>query len=144
MHIYEYLYSYARVYVFVVVVQSPSCVQPFVTPWTAAHQASLSFTLSWSLLKLMSIDSMMPSNHLILCPPVLLPSIFPSTRVFFSESALCIRWPNLPNISAQDPQIVCIKSQYQNICVGMYAYIKSPSFMKQYTPYCGEGQFGIL
>ena len=63
-------------------------------PWTAAHQASLSFTISCSLLKLMSIKSVMPSNHLILwCPLLLLPSIFPSIRVFSSESALCIRWP---------------------------------------------------
>ena len=65
------------------------------TPWTAAHQASLSFTTSWSLLKLMSIESVMPSNHLVLCCPlVLLPSIFPSIRVFPNESALHIRWPN--------------------------------------------------
>jgi len=65
----------------------------FVTPWTAAHQASLSFTISQSLLKLMSIESMMPSNHLILCHPLLLPpSIFPSTRVFFNECHLHIRW----------------------------------------------------
>ena len=64
------------------------------TPWTAAHQTSLSFTISWSLLKLMSIESVMPSNHLILCCPLLLlPSVFPSIRVFSSESALPIRWP---------------------------------------------------
>ena len=64
------------------------------TPWTAAYQASLSFTISWNLLKLMSIGSVMPCNHLILCHHLLLqPSIFPSIRVFSSESALCIRWP---------------------------------------------------
>ena len=66
------------------------------TPWTAAHQASLSFTSSWSLLKLMSIESVMSSNHLILChchPLLLPPSIFPRIRVFFNESVLCIRWP---------------------------------------------------
>ena len=63
------------------------------TPWTAAHQASLSFTISWSLLKLMSTKSVMPSNHLTLCHPLLLlPSIFPSIRSFLM-SALCIRWP---------------------------------------------------
>ena len=62
------------------------------TPWTAAHQASRSFTVSQSLLKPMSIELMMPSNLLILCHPLLLPSIFPSIRVFFSESALRIRW----------------------------------------------------
>ena len=64
------------------------------TPWTAARQASLSITNSWSLLKLMSIELVMPSNHLILCCPfLLLPSIFPSIRVFSTESVLCIRWP---------------------------------------------------
>ena len=65
-----------------------------VTPWTTAHQASLSFTISWNFLKLMSIESMMPSSCLILClPHLLLPSIFPSTRVYSIESVLCIRWP---------------------------------------------------
>ena len=63
------------------------------TPWTAACQASLSITNSWSLLKLMSIKLVMPSNHLILCHPLLLLSIFPSIRVFSNESVLCIRWP---------------------------------------------------
>ena len=75
-------------------VQSLSCVWLFATPCTEAHQASLSFTNSWSLLKLMSIESVMPSNHLILCCPLLLlPSVFLSIRVLSSESALCIRWP---------------------------------------------------
>ena len=75
-------------------VQSLSCVQLFVTPGTAARQASLSITNSRSLLKLMSIESVMPSNHLILCRPLLLPpSIFPSIRVFPNESTLHIRWP---------------------------------------------------
>ena len=74
--------------------QSLSRVQIFVTPWTAACQASLSISNSWSLLKLMSIKSVMPFNHLILCCPYrLLPSIFPSIRVFLDESVLCIRWP---------------------------------------------------
>ena len=73
-------------------VQSPSRVRLLVTPWTAAHQASLSITNSWSLLKLMSIKLVMPSNHLILCHP-LLPSIFPSIRVFSNESVLHTRWP---------------------------------------------------
>ena len=77
-----------------IVVQSLSHVQLFASPWTAARQASLSFTISWSLLRLMSIESVMPSNHLILCfPLLLLPSVFPSIRVFSNESALCIRWP---------------------------------------------------
>ena len=70
-----------------------SCVQLFATPWTAARQASLSFTLSWSLLKLISIKLVMPSNHLILCHPLLLASIFPSIRIFSNESAYGIRWP---------------------------------------------------
>ena len=75
-------------------VQSLSSVRLFVTPWTAAHQASLSITNSQSLPKPMSIKSMMPSNHLIPCHPLLLlPSTFPSIRVFSNESALCIRWP---------------------------------------------------
>ena len=75
-------------------VQSLSCVLLFATPWTTARQASLSITNSQSLLKFMSIESMMPSNHLILCCPLLcLPSIFPSIRVFSNESVLCIRWP---------------------------------------------------
>ena len=64
----------------------------FVNPWTAAHQASLSITNVQSLLKLMSTETVMPSNHLILCWPLLLPSISPSIRVFSSESVLCIRW----------------------------------------------------
>ena len=75
-------------------VQLLSCVQLFETPWTTAHQASLSITNSQSLLKLMSIELVMPSNHLILCHPLLLlPSIFPSIRVFSNESVLCIMWP---------------------------------------------------
>ena len=75
-------------------VQSLSCVRLFVTPWTAAHQVSLSITNSRSLLKLISIESVMPSKHLILCCPLLLlSSIFPNIRVFSSESTLHIRWP---------------------------------------------------
>ena len=75
-------------------VQLLSRVQLFATPWTAACQASLSITNSWSLLKLMSITLVMPPNHLILCRPLLLPpSIFPSIRVFSNESVLRIRWP---------------------------------------------------
>ena len=75
------------------VVQLLSHVQLLAAPWTAACQASLSFTISWSLLKLMSIESVVPSNHLIPCPLLLLPSIFPSIRVFSSEFALRMRWP---------------------------------------------------
>ena len=76
------------------IVQSLSCVQLFATPLTTARQASLSITNSRSLLKLMSIELVMPSNHLILsCPLILPPSLFPSIRVFSNESVLCIRWP---------------------------------------------------
>ena len=74
-------------------VKSLSCVRLFETPWIAVHQASLSITNSWSLLRLMSIESVMPSNHLILCHPLLLPpSIFPSISGFPNESVPCIRW----------------------------------------------------
>ena len=80
--------------IIVVVVQSLSHVQLFVTLWTPACQTSLSFTISQSLLKLMSTDSVIPSNHLILCHPcLLLPSIFPTIRDFSNESAVYIRWP---------------------------------------------------
>ena len=74
-------------------VQWLSRLQLFAIPWTTAHQASVSITNSQSLLKPMSIESVMPSNHLTLCRPLLLPSIFPSIRVFSNESALCISWP---------------------------------------------------
>ena len=77
------------------VVELLSRVQLFATPWTAAGQTSLSFTISLSLLELMSFESVMPSNHLILCwPLLLLPSVFPSIRVFSNESVFHIRWPN--------------------------------------------------
>ena len=85
---------------YVVIVQSLSHVQLFMTPWPVACQASLSFTISQSFLKLKSIKSVMPSNHLILCRPLaLLPSIFPSIRVFSNELALHIRWPKYWNFS---------------------------------------------
>ena len=74
-------------------------VRLFVTRWITVRQASLSFTISWSLLKLVSIESVMPSKHLILCHPLLLPSIFPSIRVFSNESALHITWPKYRNVS---------------------------------------------
>ena len=77
----------------ITLVQSFSRVQLFDTPWTLAHQASLSITNSGSLFRLMSIESVMPSNHLILYHPLLLPSIFHSIMVFSNESALCIMWP---------------------------------------------------
>ena len=90
-------------------VQSLSCVQLFVTQWTATHQASLSIANSQSLLKLMSIESVMPSNHLILCHPLLLlPSILPSIRVFSNESVLHIRWPKYWSFSFSiSPSNIC-------------------------------------
>ena len=84
----------------VAVVQLLNHAQLFATPWSSVCQASLSFTISVSLLKLMSIESVMPSDHLILCCPLLLlPSIFPCTRVFSSELTLCIRWPKYCSFS---------------------------------------------
>ena len=79
--------------------QSLSHVRLFATPWAAACQASLSTTKTWSLLKLMSIESVMPSNHLILCHPLLRPSNFPSIRIFSYEPVLCITWPKDWNFS---------------------------------------------
>ena len=86
-------------------VQSLIHVQLFATPWTAEHQASLSITNSQSLLKLMSVESVMSSNHLVLChrPLLLLPSIFPSIRVFSNKSALCIRYPKYWSFSFISP-----------------------------------------
>ena len=92
-------------------VQSLSRVPLFVTPWTAACQASLSITNSWSLLKFMSVELVMPSSHLILCRPLLLPpSIFPSLRVFSNESALRIKWPKYWRFSLSiSPFTWCVK-----------------------------------
>ena len=86
--------KYIPIYIQFISVQLLRRVQLFATPWTTPHQAFLSITKSQSLLKLMSIELVMPSNHLILCRPLLLPSIFPSIRVFSNESALRIRWPD--------------------------------------------------
>ena len=91
-------------------VQSLSCVRLFVTPWTAAHQASLSNTNSRSWLKLMSTELVMPFNHLIVCRPLLLlPSILPSIRVFSNESVLCIRWPTYWSFS------ICPSNEYSGL-----------------------------
>ena len=96
------------------VLQSLSHVQLFETPWTAAHQASLSFTFSWSLLKLMSLESVMPSSYLILCHPLFyLSSILPIIMVFFSESALRIKWPEYWSFSF---------SEYSNECSGLVSF----------------------
>ena len=93
---YAFISSHYFISIFIIIssVQLLSCVWLFATPWTTAHQAFLSITDSQSLLTLMSIESVMTFNHLILCRPLLLlPSIFPSIRVFSKESVLCIRWP---------------------------------------------------
>ena len=96
----------------------------FATPWTAACQASLSISNTQSLPKLMSIESMMPSNHLILCRPLfLLPSIFPNIRVFSNESALCIRWPDL-----------MLMIFFPAILIPAYAS-SSPAFLMMYSAY---------
>ena len=93
-------------------VQSLSRVQLFETPWTEAHQASLSITNSQSLFKLMTIESVMPSNYLILCGPLLLPSsIFPSIRVFSKESVLHIRWPKYWSFSFS----ICPSDEYSGL-----------------------------
>ncbi|CAN0538246.1 unnamed protein product [Rangifer tarandus platyrhynchus] len=90
-------------------------VRLFATPWSAAHQASLSITNSQSLLKLMSIESVMQSNHLILCHPLLLlPSVFPRVRVFSSESVLCIRWPKYWSFSF----IISLSHEYSELMAG--------------------------
>ena len=99
--------------------RSLSCVRLFVTPWSAARQASLSITNSQSLPKLMSIESVMPSNHLILCRPlVLLPSIFPSIRVFSNESALHIRWPKYWSFSfniTEHSGLICFRMDWLDL-----------------------------
>ena len=103
-------------------VQSLSHVQLFTTPWTTACQASLSITNCWSLPKPMSIKSVMPSKHLILCRPLLLlPSIFPSIRVFSNESALCIRWPKYWSFSFnispsnEHPGLICFRMDWLDL-----------------------------
>ena len=98
-----------------VVVQLLSRVQLFVTSWTAAHQVSLSRTISRTLLKLTSIESMMPSTHLILCHPLLLlPSVFPSIRIFSSESALHIRWPKYWSFSISPSNEYSVLISFKN------------------------------
>ena len=92
-------------------VQLLSRVRLFATPWTAARQASLSITNSWTLLKSMSIESVMTSNYLIFCCPLLLPSIFPSIRVFSNESVLHITWPNYWSFSLS----ICPSSEYSGL-----------------------------
>ena len=110
----------AQLVVVLFVVQSPSCVQFFETLWTAAPQVPLSLTISWSLLKFMSIESVMLSNHLILCCPLfLLPPIFPSIRVFSKKSALYIRWPDYWSFSFSISPSMHIKSLFPLILTSL-------------------------
>ena len=112
---------------FLVVVQFLSCIQLFVTQWTTACQASLSFTIFQSLLKLMSVESMTPSNHLIICHSLLLlPSIFPSIRVFWNESVLRIRWPKYWSFS--------FNISPSNECSGLVGSPCSPRDSQEYSP----------
>ena len=100
-------------------VQLLSRVQLFTTPWIAVCQASLSIANSWSLLKLMSIELVMPSNHLIFCHPLhLLPSIFPSITVFSTESVLCIRWPNYWSLASTSVLLMNIQDWFPLGCIG--------------------------
>ena len=108
-------------------VQLLSHVWLFATPWTAAQQASLSITNSWSLLKLKSITLVMPSNHLILCHPLLLPpSIFPSIWVFSNESVLCIRWPKYWHFSFS----ISPSNEYSGLTSFRIDWLDSPSTLK--------------
>ena len=124
-------------------VQLPSHVQLFVTPRTTTRQASLSIIKSWSLPKLMSIESVMPSNHLILCRPfLLLPSIFPSIRVFSSESALRIRWPKYWSFSfnispsSEHPGLISFRMDWldllavQGTLKSLQHHSSKPSFLR--------------
>ena len=120
-------------------VQSLSCVQLFTTPWTAAHQAFLSLTNSQSLLKFVSIKLVMPSNHLILCHPLLLlTSIFPSIRVFSNESGLCARgpkyWSFSCSISPSNEYSSALSFLYSPTLVSIHDYWKNHSF--DYTDLC--------
>ena len=107
-----------------VVIQSLSCVQIFASPWSVTRKASLSFTIFWSLFKLMSIESMMPSKHLILCRPLLLlPSIFPSIRVFSNELTLQIRWPKYWSFSFS----IIPSNEYAGFPLGLTGWISLQS-----------------
>ena len=130
-------------------VQSLSCVQLFETPWTAARQASLSITNSRSLPKLMSIESVMPSNNLILCHPLLLPpSIFPSIRVYSNESTLHIRWSKYWSFSfnispsIEHPGLISFRMDWLDLLrVPWTARRSNQSILKEISPECSlEGR----
>ena len=123
----EYCSALKRNEILICSVQSLSHVQLFATPWTATHQASLSITNSQSLPKPMSIESVMPSNHLILCHPfLLLPSIFPNIRVFSNESALHIRWPKYWSFSFNTLLVLC-NSQSPFLCIAVSSQTNQPN-----------------
>ena len=117
-------------------IQSLSCVRLFVTPWTAARQASLSITNSWSPLKHMSIESVVPSNHLILFRLLLLPSIFPSIRIFSNESALRINWPTYWSFSfnispfSEHPGLISFRMDWVDLLAvqGTQEFCLTPQF----------------
>ena len=110
----------------------------FVTPWTAARQASLSITNSQSSLKLMSIELVMPSNHLILyCPLLLLPSIFPSIKVFSKESALCIRWPKYWSFSFN----ISPSNEHSGLISSRRSLVRSPCSPRDSQPSSPTPQF---
>ena len=103
------------------------------TPGPAAHQASLSCTVSWSLLRLTYIESVMPSNHLFLCHPLLLPSVFPSIRVFSSESALHIRWPKYWSFNFS----ISPSNEYSGLIsfrIDWFDYPRSPRDSQEFSP----------
>ena len=124
-------------------VQSLTCVWLFATPWSAAPQASLSITNSWRLPKLMSTEPVMPSNHLILCHPLLLlPSIFPSIRVFSNDSALCMKWPKYlnfsfnisPSMSTQDWSPCSPKDSQASSPIPQFKSVSSSTLSFLYNP----------
>ena len=126
----------------IVVVQSLSHVSLFVTPQAAARQPSLSFTISQNLLKLISIESVMPSNHLILCCPLLfLPSIFPSIRVFSNESGLCVRWPKYwsfsfsISLSNEHSGLISFRIDWFDLLA-----VQGTLKLRSWTPYCKEAR----
>ena len=114
---------------FVVVIQLLNFVLFFAVPWTAAHQAPLSFTVSWSLLRLMPIESVMPCHLILCCPLLLLPSIFPSIRVFSNESALCIRWPKYSSFSPSNKYSVLISFR-----IGWFDLLAVQGTHKRFSP----------
>ena len=119
-------------------VQSLNHVRLFATPWAAACWASLTITKSWSLLKLTYIELVMPSNHLILCLPLLLlPSIFPSIRVFYSELVLCIRWPKYWSFSFS----ISPSSKYSGLPLGGTSWISLQSKLCQESSPTSQHQF---